>query len=91
MTAPNKLVFNFSSEPAPDSYIRKKAATPRRKQAKVLESPAIVVDEDRSPLFEPLSENTPNQIDVSQHPHLPHSILYAHRLATDNPPGRRCQ
>ncbi|KAG9674279.1 hypothetical protein KCU99_g7598, partial [Aureobasidium melanogenum] len=64
MTAPNKLVFNFSSEPAPDSYIRKKAATPRRKQAKVLESPAIVVDEDRSPLFEPLSENTPNQIDT---------------------------
>ncbi|KAH0001213.1 hypothetical protein KCU78_g14979, partial [Aureobasidium melanogenum] len=64
MTAPNKLIFNFSSEPAPDNYIRKKAATPRRKQAKALESPAIVVDEDRSPLFEPLSENTPNQIDT---------------------------
>ncbi|KAG9844448.1 hypothetical protein KCU77_g9189, partial [Aureobasidium melanogenum] len=64
MTAPNKLIFNFSSEPAPDNHIRKKAATPRRKRAEVLESPAIVVDYDRSPLFEPLSENTPNQIDT---------------------------
>ncbi|KAG9584555.1 hypothetical protein KCV01_g14166, partial [Aureobasidium melanogenum] len=64
MTAPNRLIFNFSSEPAPDNHIRKKAATPRRKRAEVLESPAIVVDEDRSPLFEPLSENTPYQIDT---------------------------
>ncbi|KAG9635328.1 hypothetical protein KCU95_g11307, partial [Aureobasidium melanogenum] len=64
MTAPNKLIFNFSSEPAPDNYIRKKAATPRRKRAEVLENPAIVVDDDRSPLFEPLSENAPDQIDT---------------------------
>lgn len=91
MTAPNKLIFNFSSETAPDNYIRKKAATPRRKRAEVLERPPIVVDDDRSPLFEPLTDNTPDQTEVSQHPRLPHSILYTHRLATDNFSRRRCQ
>lgn len=64
MTAPNKLIFNFSSEPVPDNYIRKKAATPRRKPVEVLESPAIVVEDDHSPLFEPLSDNTPDQTDT---------------------------
>ncbi|KAK6006018.1 hypothetical protein QM012_006428 [Aureobasidium pullulans] len=64
MTAPNKLIFNFSSETVSDNYMRKKAATPRRKQAEVLESPAIVVDNDRSPLFEPLSHNTPDETEM---------------------------
>lgn len=83
MTAPNKLIFNFSSEPAPNNYIRKQAATPRHKKAEVLESPAIVIDDDHSPLFEPLSDNAPDQTEVSQHPHLPYPVLYTHRLATD--------
>lgn len=84
MTAPNKLIFNFSSETAPDNYIRKKAATPRRKRAELLERPPIVVEDGRSPLFEPLTDNTPGQTEVSQEPRLPHSILYAHQLATDH-------
>lgn len=76
MAAPTKLVFNFSSETAPDNYIRRRAATPRRKRAEVLESPPLVVEDDHSPLFEPLADNPPDQSEVSQHPRLPHSILY---------------
>ncbi|CAD0097991.1 unnamed protein product [Aureobasidium mustum] len=66
MTAPNKLIFNFSSEPAPNNYIRKQAATPRHKKAEVLESPAIVIDDDHSPLFEPLSDNAPDQTEMNR-------------------------
>ncbi|KAI4727658.1 hypothetical protein E4T49_04515 [Aureobasidium sp. EXF-10728] len=61
MTASKKLVFNFSSEPVPNNYLRKKAATPRHKRSEVPETPAIVVDGDNSPLFEPLSGNTPDE------------------------------
>ena len=82
MAPPKKLTFNFSSEPTPDNYIRKPAVTPRRKQAEVVEDPAIVVDDDKSPLFVPLSQETPDQTEVSQHPYLSRPVFCTHRLAT---------
>ncbi|CAD0113917.1 unnamed protein product [Aureobasidium uvarum] len=66
MTAPKKLIFNFSSEPVPNNYIRKTAATPRRKRATVPGTPATVIDDDNSPLFEPLSGDTPDQTQMNR-------------------------
>jgi hypothetical protein len=86
MAAPKKLIFNFSSEPTPNNYIRKGAATPRRKRAEAVESPAVVVDDNDSPLFVPLSRETPDQTQVSQHPDLPLPVFCAHRLATEKIP-----
>lgn len=82
MAPPKKLTFNFSSEPTPDNYIRRPAVTPRRKQAEVVEDSAIVVDDDKSPLFVPLSQETPDQTEVRQHPDLSRPVFCTHRLAT---------
>jgi hypothetical protein len=83
MAAAKKLIFNFSSEPTPNNYIRKGAATPRRKRAEAVESPAVEVDDNDSPLFVPLSKKTPDQLEVSQHPDLPRPVFCTHRLATE--------
>jgi hypothetical protein len=81
MTAPKKFIFNFSSEAAPDNYIRKPTGTRRRKRTEVVESPAVLIDDNNSPLFEPLSNGTPDQTEVSQHIQLPRPVLCTHRIA----------
>jgi hypothetical protein len=81
MAAPKKFVFNFSSEAAPDNYIRRPTGTQRRKRTEVVESPAVWVDDNDSPLFEPLSKGTPDQTEVGQHPQLPRLVICTYRVA----------
>jgi hypothetical protein len=81
MVAPKRFIFNFSSEAAPNNYIRKPTGTRRRKRAEVVGSPSVLIDDNNSPLFEPLSNGTPDQTEVSQHLQLPRLVIYTHRVA----------
>ncbi|THW60933.1 hypothetical protein D6C77_01837 [Aureobasidium pullulans] len=63
-TKPGGLVFNFSELPAAPNDLYKKAATPRLKRAGAEKSPVIVVEDDGSPLFEPLGDQTPDQTEM---------------------------
>jgi hypothetical protein len=81
MAAPKRFIFNFSSEAAPDNYIRRPTGTRRRKRTEVVESPAILIDDNDSPLFEPLSNGTPDQTEVSQYPQLAHLVVCTYRVA----------
>lgn len=74
-TKPGGLVFNFSELPAAPNDLYKKAATPRLKRAEAEKSPVIVVEDDGSPLFEPLGDQTPDQTEVGHRLRPPHICL----------------
>jgi len=80
MAPPKKLTFNFSSEAAPNNYIRGPITGRRRKQERVLENAAVVVDDDDdSPLFEPLADQSPDRTEVSHHSRLTRPVSCTHQ------------